>query len=287
MTRFRLKRIESPRRQVRQAFVCLLGALGVLAVGSCCYAQPSLPPALHGVGFDQRVNEQFPLDLAFHDEAGREVRLGDYFQGKPVILVLAWYRCPMLCTEVLNGLTRAMLDMSLTAGKDFQVVTVSFDPREGPELAASKKKTYLERYGRPGADAGGHFLTGEEKSIQRLTEAVGFRCTYDEYHQQFAHASGIMVATPSGKLYRYFLDVKYPPRDLELSLVQASDNKVGTVVDQALLFCFHYDPSVGKYGPAVMNFVRLGGVLTLLAIGGLVLVLRRTSRPASGPTAKE
>jgi len=253
-----------------------------LAVGSCFGAEPSLPPALHGVGFDQRVNEQVPLDLAFHDEAGREVRLGDYFHGKPVILVLAWYRCPMLCTEVLNGLTRAMLDMSLTAGKDYEVVTVSFDPREGPELAASKKKTYLERYGRPGADTGWHFLTGEESSIKRLTDAVGFRYTYDEYHEQFAHASGIMVLTPTGKLYRYFLDVKYPPRDLQLSLVQASDNKVGTVIDQALLFCFHYDPSVGKYGPAVMNFVRLGGVLTLLAIGGLVLVLRRKTRVEVG-----
>ncbi len=261
-----------------------------LALGAgLARAQPSLPPSLRGVGFDQRVNEQVPLDLGFHDEAGREVHLADYFHGKPVILILAWYRCPMLCTEVLNGVTRSMLDMSLTAGKDFEVLTVSFDPREGPELAAAKKKTYLERYGRPGADAGWHFLTGDEKSINRLTDAVGFRYTYDEYHDQFAHASGIMVLTPTGKLYRYFLDIKYPARDLQLSLVQASDNKVGSVVDQALLFCFHYDPSQGKYGPAIMNLVRLGGILTVLAIGLMVLALRRkNSQPAASPaTVKE
>jgi len=264
----------------------LLGALGVLAVGfnygaGLAHAQPSLPPSLRGVGFDQRVNEQVPLDLAFHDEAGRQVHLADYFHGKPVILILAWYRCPMLCTEVLNGVTRSMLDMSLTAGKDFQVITVSFDPREGPELAASKKKTYLERYGRPGADAGWHFLTGDEKSINALTDAVGFRYSYDEYNQQFAHASGIMVVTPTGKLYRYFLDIKYPARDLQLSLVQASDNKVGSVFDQALLFCFHYDPAQGKYGPAIMNLVRLGGVLTVLGMGIMVLALRRKDRSAA------
>jgi protein SCO1 len=160
-------------------------------------------------------------------------------------------------------------------------VTVSFDPREGPELAAAKKKTYMERYGRPDAAAGWHFLTGDERSINALTDAVGFRYSYDEYHQQFAHASGIMVLTPTGKLYRYFLDIKYPARDLQLSLVQASDNKIGSVVDQALLFCFHYDPAEGKYGPAVMNLVRLSGVLTILAIVGMVLMLRRKDHRAA------
>ncbi len=260
----------------------IAAALALTLGAGLAHCQPSLPPALRGVGFDQRVNEQVPLDLAFRDEAGQEVHLNDYFHGKPVILILAWYRCPMLCNEVLNGVTRSMLDMSLAAGKDFEVVTVSFDPREGPELATAKKKTYMERYGRPDAEAGWHFLTGDEKSINRLTDAVGFRYSYDEYNQQFAHASGIMVLTPVGKLYRYFLDIKYPARDLQLSLVQASDNKIGTVVDQALLFCFHYDPAQGKYGPAVMNFVRLGGVLTLLAIGGMVLALRRMGRREVG-----
>jgi protein SCO1/2 len=237
-----------------------------------------VPPALRGVGFDQRLDAQVPLDLTFTDEAGRPVRLGDYFHDRPVILVLAYYRCPMLCNEVLNGLVRAMLDVTLDAGKDFDVLTVSFDPREKPELAAAKRKTYLERYGRPGAEAGWHFLTGEEESIQRLTEAVGFHYTYDERNDQFAHASGILILTPQGKISRYFFDVRYSPRDLRLGLVEASANRIGSPVDQVLLYCFHYDPSVGKYGPAVMNLVRLGGVLILLAIGLLVGTLWRQER---------
>src|SRR5579884_861240 len=252
----------------------LAAALALLSAGPLC-AQPKLPAPLQGVGFDQRVNEQVPLDLEFRDEAGRTVRLGNYFGDKPVILVLAYYRCPMLCTEVLNGLVRAMLDMPYTAGKEFVVLTVSFDPHETPDLAAAKKKTYLERYGRRGAEAGWHFLTGDQGPIKRLTEAVGFRYHYDDWHQQFAHASGIIVLTPHGKLFRYFLDIKYDPQVLRLSLVEASQGKVGSVTDQALLFCFHYDPADGKYGVYVMNLVRLGGVLTLLCIGGLVLFLCR------------
>jgi protein SCO1/2 len=230
------------------------------------------------VGFDQRLNEQVQLDLEFRDEAGRPVRLRRYFHGKPVILVLAYFRCPMLCTQVLNGLVRAMLDLPFNAGKEFSVLTVSFDPRETPELAAAKKKTYLERYGRPGAEEGWHFLTGEQDSITRLTRAVGFRYRYDVKHDQFVHASGIMVLTPGGKISRYFFDVKFSPRDLRLGLVEASDNQIGSVTDQVLLFCFHYDPAEGKYGPAVMNFIRLGGVLTLLAIGTLVAFLWRQER---------
>jgi len=254
--------------------VLLLAAL----LGSPARAEVRLPPSLEGVGFDQRLNAQVPADLTFRDETGQTVWLRDYFGDRPVILVLAYYRCPMLCTQVLNGLARALLDVPLEPGTDFSIVTVSFDPRDTPELAAAKKKTYVERYGRPGAEAAWHFLTGEQEAITRLTEAVGFRYRYDATNDQFAHASGIMVLTPGGKIARYFYDISYSPRDLRLGLVEASEGRVGSPTDQVLLFCFHYDPNEGKYGAAVMNLVRLGGVLTVLAIGGLVLVLRRQER---------
>jgi protein SCO1/2 len=242
------------------------------------------PKILRDVGFDQRLNEQVPLDLKFADEDGRPVRLGDYFGDKPVILVLAYFRCPMLCTEVLNGLVRGMLDMRLNVGRDFRVITVSFDPREKPPLAAAKKQTYVERYGRPGAAGGWHFLTGDAEAVRRLTAAVGFRYTYDPRHDQFAHASGVMVLTPGGRLSRYFYDVNFSGRDLRLGLVEASEGKVGTPVDQVLLYCFHYDPAEGKYGPAVMNFVRLGGVLTVAGLATFVgILLRQERRKAGGP----
>ncbi len=240
---------------------------------------PSLPASLRNVGFDQHLDERLPLELGFKDETGREVTLSDYFgRGKPVILVLAQYRCRMLCTEVLNGLVRAMLDMNLKLGTDFEVITVSFDSRETPDLAAGKKKTYLERYGHAGSEVGWHFLTGKSDAIERLTKAVGFRYTYDAKNDQFAHASGIIVLTPTGKISRYFFDIQYPPRDLRLSLVEASANRIGSPVDQILLFCFHYDPAEGKYGPTVMNFLRLGGVLCVTGIVGLICVLRRGDR---------
>jgi protein SCO1/2 len=241
-------------------------------------AQAPLPQALRDVGFDQRLDAPVPLDAEFRDETCRAVRLGDYFRGKPVILVLAYYRCPMLCTQVLNGLVQGMLGLPFDVGKEFDVVTVSFDPRETPELAAAKKKTYLERYGRPGAEDGWHFLTGREDAIRRLTEAVGFRYVYDARNDQFAHASGVMILTPQGRTSRYFYDVAYAPRDLRLGLVEASANRIGSAVDRVLLYCFHYDPAQGRYGPVVMNFVRAGGVLTVLAIVGLVAVLRRQER---------
>jgi protein SCO1/2 len=241
-------------------------------------AQSSLPPSLQSVRFDQRLNENVPLDLVFKDETGTPVVLRDYFGNKPVILVLAYYRCPMLCTEVLNGLVRALMDIPFEIGKEFTVVTVSFDHRETPAMAAAKKKTYVERYARPGAETGWHFLTGDEEPIKRLTQAVGFRYTYDARKDQFAHASGIMIFTPEGRISRYFYDIAYPSRDVRLGLVEASQNKIGSSVDQILLFCFHYDPMEGRYGPVVMNFVRLGGVLTVIAIGLLMAVLWRQER---------
>ncbi len=245
----------------------MLVALVLLGAAGPVLAESSLPPALRDVRFDQKLNEQVPLDLVFRDETGRPVKLGDYFHDRPVILDLAYFRCPMLCDRVMNGMVKAMLDLPFDAGKEFNVLTVSFDARETPAMASAKKKTYLERYGRPGAEAGWHFLTGDEDSIRALTEAVGFHYIYDPAHDQFAHASGIVVLTPSGKVSRYFYDVRYSPRDLRLGLVEASANQIGSPVDQVLLYCFHYDPAEGKYGPTVMNFVRAGGILTLIGIG--------------------
>jgi protein SCO1/2 len=258
--------------------VASLAVAGLAVHSRTARGQSGLPPQLQKVGFDQRLGEQVPLDTTFVDESGHTVQLGKYFHGKPVILVMAYYRCPMLCTLVLNGLVQGMLDMSFDVGNQFEVVTVSFDPRETPDLAAAKKQTYVSRYGRPGAAAGWHFLTGKEDSIRRLATAVGFRYVYDSATDQYAHAAGIMIVTPSGKLARYFYDLRYPGRDLRLGLIEASANKIGSPVDQVLLFCFHYDPIAGKYGVAVMNFVRLGGVLTIVVLGAFIGVQFRRER---------
>lgn len=243
-------------------------------------AVADVPPALQGIGFDQRLNEQVPLDLTFIDDRGQSVRLADYFGPRPVILVLVYYQCPRLCNLVLNGLVQGMLEMPFTPGKEFEVVTVSFDPRETWELAASKKESYVQRYGRPGAAQGWHFLTGREPEIRRLANAVGFRYRFDPAQNQFLHASGIMIVTPEGKLSRYFYDVRYAGRDLRLGLVEASQNKIGSAVDQVLLYCFHYDATLGKYSANVMTFVRVGGVLTMLSIGSFVWLLVRQGRPS-------
>jgi protein SCO1/2 len=258
--------------------------INVAAVALLCLAFPSprdslaeIPQVLQGVGFDQRLNEQIPLDLRFKDEQGRNVHLRDYFRDKPVILTLVYYQCPRLCTLVLNGLVQGMLEMKFSAGQEFEVVTVSFDPRETPELAASKKEAYLQRYGRTGAEDGWHFLTGNEDQISQLAEAVGFRYRWDEAQKQYIHASGITILTPEGRVSRYFYDVKYSGRDLRLGLVEASQNRIGSPVDQVLLYCFHYDPTLGKYAASVMAFVRVSGVLTMLLIGVFVWSLSRGS----------
>ncbi len=235
-----------------------------------------LPQPLREVKIEQRLNEQVPLDLKFRDEAGREVALGEYFKGeKPVVLSLVFYKCPMLCDQILTGLLGGLRSINFDVGKEFEVVTVSFDPRETPELAAEKKQNFVQRYNRPGAGDGWHFLTGEQESITRLTEAVGFHYNYDPQTDQFAHAAGIMVLTPQGRLSRYFYGIEYFPKDLRFGLIEASDNKIGSLADQLLLYCYHYDPATGRYGPVVMRIMRVGGVATVLGIGALVLVLRR------------
>lgn len=238
-------------------------------------AAESKPRVLKEVGIDQRLGEQAPLDLTFRDEYGVTVRLGDYFKQKPVILSLVYYECPMLCHEVLTGLTRGFEQLSFSVGQEFEVVTVSFDARETPEMARKQKDTYINWYKRAGASEGWHFLTGDQQAIDRLTEAVGFKYAYDEETKQFAHASGIMVLTPGGKLARYFYGVEYQPKDLRLGLVEASENRIGSAVDQILLYCYHYDPTTGKYGPVVMNILRLAGIGTLLAIAVMFVIMYR------------
>jgi protein SCO1/2 len=241
-------------------------------------APSGLPKALNGVGIDQRLNEQLPLDLVFKDENGESVKLGDYFGKKPVVLSLVYYQCPMLCNQVLNGMVTAFKVMAFQPGQEFEVVTVSFDPRETAALAAAKKNTYvnyLPEARRVGAAGGWHFLTGDETNIKRLTDAVGFRYHFDDATNQFAHASAIYVTTPQGKLARYFYGIEYAPRDLRLGLIEAADNKIGSPVDQLLLYCFHYDPATGKYGAVVMNMMRAGGIAMLVVMVAMFLVFRR------------
>ena len=242
---------------------------------------PSLPSgktpnALMKVGFEQRLNAQLPLELPFKDENGRAVKLGDYFGRKPVVLTFVYYECPMLCTEVLNGLESSLRVLNETVGREFDVITVSFDPKETPVLAAGKKKAYLERYKRPEAEQGWHFLTGDQASIDALTKAAGFNFVWDEASHQFAHASGIVIATPDGTLSRYFLGIDYSPRDVKFALIESSHGKVGTLADKLLLYCYHYDPNQGNYGFVAMRAVRIGGAVTILALVGFVFVsLRR------------
>lgn len=249
-------------------------------------AARSAPPGiLAGVGIDQNLNGQVPLDLAFKDEEGRRATLRELLaSGKPAILSLVYYECPMLCTQVLNGLTTALRALTIAPGDEFTILTVSFDPRETPALAASKKAVYLDRYGKPSAAGGWRFLTGDEASIAALTTAVGFRYAYDEEIEQFAHASGLVVLTPDGRIARYFFGIEYSPRDLRLALVEASQGRIGTPVDRLLLYCYRYDPTTGKYGAVVMNMVRVGGVVTVLTLGGFLAIMLRhdRKRPAAG-----
>ena len=236
------------------------------------------PPTLQNVGIEQRLDAQVPPDLAFRDETGRAVKLGDYFGKKPLILDLVYYNCPMLCGESLAGLTGALRLVKFDAGDQFDVVIVSFDPRETPEMAAAKKADYIKRYGRPNAASGWHFLTGSAQSIDALTKAVGFQYQYDSRLNQFAHATAIMVLTPQGRISRYFYGVDFPPKDLRMGLVEASKEKIGNAVDQVLLYCYHYDPSTGKYGAVIVNILRLAAAATILILGGFLLIMLRLEK---------
>jgi len=238
------------------------------------------PSALTGVTIEQRLNSQLPLDAAFRDEYGQAVKLSDYFgKGRPVILALVYYDCPMLCTQILNGMVRAAKVLSFTPGKDYEVVAISFDAREGPKEARLKKAIYMKDYGHPETAAGWHFLTGDQDSIKRVTDAVGFRYKWDVYTATFAHASAIYVLTPDGRLSKYFYGIEYSPKDMRLGLVEASQNKIGNAVDQILLFCYHFDPTSAKYTFVAMDLLRGAGAATVLLLGGFVFImLRRDSR---------
>ena len=238
------------------------------------------PPYLENVGIEQHLDAQVPPDLAFTDSTGRAVKLGDYF-GKPLILNLVYYNCTMLCGEALAGLTGAMKMIKFDVGDEYDVVTVSFNPEETPAMAAAKKADFIKRYGRAGAASGWHFLTGPPASINALTKAVGFQYQYDPKTKQYAHATAIMVLTPQGRISRYFYGVDFPPKDLRMGLVEASPEKIGNLTDQVLLYCYHYDPATGKYGAVVSNMLRLGGGLTIILIGGLLLILLRLDKSAS------
>jgi protein SCO1/2 len=245
----------------------------------------SRPPRLENVGIEQHLDAQVPADLAFRDDTGKTVKLGDYFGHKPLILNLVYYNCTMLCGEALAGLSSAMRLVKFDVGNEFDVVTISFDPRETPEMAAAKKKDYVARYGRANAAAGWHFLTGQPESINALTKAVGFQYQYDEKTNQYAHATAIMVLTPQGRISRYFYGVDFPPKDLRMGLVEASQGKIGNAVDAVLLYCYHYNPESGKYGAMVGNILRLAAAATILLLGSLLFILWRLDLSVTKKTA--
>jgi protein SCO1/2 len=247
----------------RLIYFAALAAMTCISVAAWAAA----PNVLKDVGIDQRLDAQVPLDLLFRDENGAPVHLRDYFDSRPVILVLAYYRCPMLCTQVLSGLVKSMREINLELSKDYRVLTVSFDPREGPDLAARKKVTYFESYARASDTDGWHFLTGDQDAIAELTNAVGFRYLFDPALDQFAHGSAIMILTPHGHISHYFMGIEFPTRDVRLALVEASQGRIGTPVDRLLLLCYHFDPATGRYSASAISFVRIVSAATLLLVG--------------------
>jgi protein SCO1/2 len=245
--------------------------------------QPSSakPGILGKIGIDQRLNEQVPLDLPFVDENGRDVRLGDYFGKRPVVLALVYYECPMLCTQVLNGVVSSLGVVKFNAGTEFDVIAVSINPKEGPGLAAQKKQAYVDRYKRPGTEHGFHFLTGKQESIDKLAQAVGFRYEYDAETGQYAHGAGVEILTPKGVISRYFYGIDFSPRDMQFGLMDAAEQRIGSRIDSALLLCYHYDPSTGKYGVIAIDAIRIGGVATVLAFLTFLFVSLRRERAAA------
>ncbi len=267
------------RTTVRVALLLLLSLAALPAVAQNFYE--GLPAPLQRIAIEQMLGEQVDMSLAFTNEAGERVTLGDLTSDRPIILALVYYDCPMLCSLTLNGVVSSLKAVELDAGRDFEVVVVSIDPGEGPQLASATKARVVDSYKRAGTENGWHFLVGDQPEIDSLTEAVGFRYSYDEETGEYAHAAGIIILTPEGRVSRYLLGIEYPAKDVRLSLVESSNETIGTLVDQALLFCYRYDPETGTYSAATMNLVRLGGALTvLLIVIFIVLMLRRDRQVA-------
>lgn len=273
------------RHRIATAALAVATALAcaTLPVLPRAYAEVT-PPAerpndlIGRVDVEQHLGESLPLDAAFRDEQGREVTLGSYFGKRPVVLALVYYDCPMLCTLVLNGLVRAMKPLAMEPGRDYEVVVVSFDPDETPDLASAKKAVYMDAYARPGTETGWHFLTGKREPIEALTGALGFRYAYDAARDEYAHAAAIFVTTPQGRIARYLFGVEYSSRDLRLSMVEASGGKIGTLADKLLLLCYHYDPDTGTYTRAALGAMRAAGLVTVAAIVLLFITMRRRER---------
>lgn len=267
----------------------LIGWLAVLLVApATALAQGGKTNPSDNVGFEQRMGSQVPLDATFVDEQGAEVRLGQFFTaGQPVILVMNYYECPMLCSFVREGVLAALQQVTLTAGRDFQVVNISIDPLETPMLAANVKALTMQRYARPGAESGWHFLTGSEEQIRRVADAIGFKYFYDETIDQYAHAAGMVVLTPEGKTARYFFGIEFNVSDVRLGIVEASAGKVGNPIDQFLLLCYQYDPASGSYTPAIMTILRIAGALTVIGIITMIVMLSRSTPGGNLPPPRE
>lgn len=256
---------------------------GGTAIGESSLPASAVPAPLREVGYDQRLGERVPLDLPFRDESGRQVRLGDYFGRRPVILVLAYYDCPMLCDLVLQGVTSSLKPLTFDAGREFDVVVASIDPTETAAMAAEAKRQMISRYGRDGAAAGWHFLTGPQTSISTLTRAVGFRYAYDAQREEYAHPAGMVILTPKGRVSRYLFGLDFPPRDIRLALIESTDEKIGSLVDQIVLYCFHYNPAMGKYSAMTMNIVRAAAAATVVGLVLLIVLLKRRDSSHPGP----
>jgi protein SCO1/2 len=272
------------KRSISGVFALLLGpsAAGAQAVPSGTGpAAQNRPSVLESVGFEPQLNARLPLDLAFRDETGRNIQLREYFTRKPVLLALVYYGCPMLCNQVEQGVVGTLRMLSFSPGRDYEVVFVSFDPRETPDMAVQKKESAMTHFRRPETAGGWHFLTGSKESIDALTEGANFRYSFDQKSRLFAHASGILLLTPDGRISRYFYGVEYPARDVRLGLVEASAGKIGTPIDRALLFCYQYDPTSARYSASILKIIRLGGVLTILALVAGMLIFRRRDMAAA------